>query len=78
VAAARAPGVAKITGIVLATPAGDVIAGAVAISGLRLPRVAAIRIVAGAPPPASAIGAGVPASTGEVRAFPVPVVPAEC
>jgi hypothetical protein len=76
-AATRVRGVAKVTGLVLADGAGNPLASGLAISGLQLPRVTAIRVTLGAPPTLEQIFGG-PPPADEIPALPVPVAPAEC
>jgi predicted phage baseplate assembly protein len=77
-AATRVRGVAKVTGMVLADLDGNELPPTgLAISGLELPRVAAVRVALGAPPTLADLFGG-PPPADEPPALPVPVAPKEC
>ncbi len=76
-AVTRVPGVAQITGVNLLRLDGTTLPDGLTISGLELPRAAAVRIAVGAAPTADEIFGGPPPSD-EPPALPVPVVPEEC
>lgn len=77
--AARVDGVAKITGVLLGR-GGPAPADRIDLTGLELPRLAALSVQAGGDPaPLSELASPVPpAAPGSPRRVPVPVVPEEC
>ncbi len=74
--AARVDGVAKVTGVLLGRD-GPTAVDRIEISGLELPRLAALAVQAGDPAPLSELAGPPPAAAGP-RRVPVPVVPEEC
>ena len=76
-AAARVSGVAKVTGIILARLDGKELTAGLAISGLQLPWLAAVRVSLGAPPTLSDLFGSTPPSQ-EPPVLPVPIAPGEC
>jgi hypothetical protein len=76
-AATRVRGVAKVTGLVMADLDGNPLTAGLAVSGLELPRAAAVRVTSGAPPTIDDLFGG-PPPADEPPALPVPVAPEEC
>jgi predicted phage baseplate assembly protein len=74
--ASRTPGLAKITGLLLAE--GESAArDRVAMRGLQLPRLAGLSVQVGEPLPLDALRGAAPLPGGP-RTLPIPIVPAEC
>jgi len=74
--AARVDGVAKVTGVLLGRD-GPTAVDRIELSGLELPRLAALAVQAGDPAPLSELAGPAPSAEGP-RRVPVPVVPEEC
>jgi hypothetical protein len=76
--AARVPGVTSVADVLLAE-GGFTATDTIAMTGLELPQVLGISVVAGEPVPIDALRGDVPATpTSTVRRLPVPVVPETC
>jgi len=76
-AATRVRGVAKVNGLVLADLDGNELPTGLSMSGLQLPRVAAVSVTSGAPPSVADLFGGPPPAS-EPPALPVPVAPEQC
>ncbi len=76
--ATRAPGVARVTGLLLANAEGDPVTSR-AMIGFQLPRLAGIAVTAGDPLSIDdLVGRVQQPEPGTPRRLPMPVVPAEC
>ena len=76
--ATRAPGVARVNGLLLANGEGGQVT-TLPIAGFQLPRLAGIAVTAGDPVPlGDLVGTPQPPDPGTPRRLPVPVVPEEC
>jgi len=73
--ASRVEGVQLVRQVLLLDDAGAVVEDAIPMTGLELPRVGAVRVGVGDPPPF--VDEGQPPSSA-VAVVPVPVVPEEC
>lgn len=76
-AAARVPGVAQINGVALSRGGTEASAN-LALEPLQLPRVMAVAVAAGEPPPLADIVGARPPEDKVINRRPVPIVPEEC